>query len=73
MLPGDRVDAGALGQAVEREDGHVEAEEVIQGGSGEPQAQAEVLPAVMETQELPGLVKGQPLGQAEAQRGMGLP
>ena len=73
LLPGERVDARALGQAVELKDGHVETEEVIQGGSGEPQAQVEVLPAVMEAQEPPGLVEGQPLGQAEAQRGMGLP
>lgn len=73
LLPGERVDARALGQAIELEDGHVEAEEVIQGGSGEPQAQVEVLPAVMEAQEPPGLVEGQPLGQAKAQRGMGLP
>ena len=67
------MDARALRQAVELKDGHVEAEEAIQRGSGEPQAQVEVLPAVMETQELPGLVESQPLGQAKAQGGMGLP
>ena len=67
------MDARALGQAIQLEDGHVEAEEVIHGRSGEPQAQVEELPAVMQAQGLPGLVEGQLLGQAEAQRRMELP
>lgn len=67
------MDARALRQAVQLEDGHVEAEEVIAGGLREPQAHVEELRAAVQAQDLPGAVEGQPPGQAEAQRLVDLP
>lgn len=42
------MDARALRQAVQLEDGHVEAEEVIAGGLREPQAHVEELRAAVQ-------------------------
>jgi hypothetical protein len=67
------VDARALGQAVELADGDVEAEEEVQGGLGQPQAQVEELLAVIQAQGFSGPVEDQLLGQAEEEWRMGAP
>lgn len=73
LVAGQSVQSTALGQAVQLKDGDVQAEEEVHRGPRQTQTQVQELLAMVETQELPGRVEGQPLGQAEAQWLVDLP